>query len=184
MPATMPIRAAVALAVAAAVLLLAGLAARPATAGAACRGANSSHLSKKRAARALVCLVNRQRARHGLRRLGTDRRLARVATVHARDSVRYRFMGHTSPKHGSLTQRYRRSGYHPRSGGRVAFGEILGMGSGRLSTPRRIVRAWMHTTIHRTVILYPRFRSLGVGIARGMPINRRRGRNFVITFGS
>lgn len=179
---TMPIRAAAALAVAAAVLL-AGLALQPASADAACRGAGSSNLSKGQASRAFVCLINKERARRGLRKVRGNRRLARVATLHARDSVRYRFMGHTSPKRGSLTRRFHRSGYRP-GRGRVYFGEILGAGSGRLSSPRRIVRAWMNTSIHRTAILYPRFRRLGVGIAKGMPTNRRRGRNFVITFAS
>ena len=84
----------------------------------------------------------------------------------------------------ALRESSRRHRDHPRSGGRIFFGEILGAGSGYLSSPRRIVRAWMHHHIHRTAILYRAFRTAGAGIASGMPHNRRRGRSFVVTFGS
>lgn len=147
-----------------------------------CAGAGSKKLSKAKAARVTFCLVNQQRARHGLAPLRHNRRLAKVARVHARDIVRFQFIGHDSPKHGSLLARVKRSGYGRNK--RLTFGEILGAGRLRWSTPRSIVREWMKRQIHRTAILYPSFRVMGVGVARGMPSRgiRRRGRSFVITF--
>ena len=110
--------------------------------------------------------------------------MAHVARVHARDIVRYQFIGHDSPAHGSLLQRVKRSGYGRNK--RLTFGEILGAGRGRWSTPRSIVREWMKRHIHRKAILYPKFRVMGVGASLGMPShnNKRRGRSFVITFAS
>ncbi len=178
MPVTNPFRAAGI----AAVLAVAGLFAVTSSASAACAGASSQKLSKAQANRVIACLVNEQRARHGLPALRTNGRLAKVARVHARDIVKYQFIGHDSPAHGSLLQRVKRSGYGRNR--RLTFGEILGAGMLRWSTPRSIVREWMKRHIHRKAILYPTFRAMGVGVARGMPSgNRKRaGRSFVITF--
>lgn len=147
-----------------------------------CAGASSQKLSKAKAARVVFCLVNQQRTRRGLPALRHNARLAKVARVHARDIVRFQFIGHHSPAHGSLLARVKRSGYGRNK--RLTFGEILGAGRRRWSTPRSIVRAWMRRHIHRTAILYPAFRVMGVGVSRGMPSRnvRRRGRSFVITF--
>ncbi|HEV2999712.1 MAG TPA: CAP domain-containing protein [Solirubrobacteraceae bacterium] len=179
MPVKNPFRVAAFAAIlsAAALLISAGTASAQ-----ACAGASSQKLSKPQAVRVVFCLVNGQRARRGLPPLRNSRRLARVARVHARDIVRFQFIGHDSPAHGSLLQRVKRSGYG--RGRRLTFGEILGAGRGRWSTPRSIVREWMHRHIHRTAILYPRFRAMGVGATVGMPSGgqRRRGRSFVITF--
>jgi uncharacterized protein YkwD len=149
-----------------------------------CAGASSQKLSKVEASRVVFCLVNVQRTRRGLPALRHSWRLANVARVHARDIVKYQFIGHHSPAHGSLLQRVKRSGYGRNR--RLTFGEILGAGRGRWSTPRSIVREWMRRHIHRKAILYPKFRAMGVGAARGMPSrnNKRLGRSFVVTFAS
>jgi uncharacterized protein YkwD len=167
----------------AALLAAIALAAAPALAQ-GCTGAGSQKLSKAQANQAVFCLVNAQRARHGLAPLRHNGRLARIARVHAKDIVRFQFIGHDSPAHGSLLQRMKRSGYGRNR--RLTFGEILGAGRGRWSTPRSIVREWMKRQIHRKAILYPTFRAMGVGAALGMPShnNKRKGRSFVITFAS
>lgn len=164
-----------------AVLAMLAFDAAPASAQ-GCAGASSKKLSKAKANRVVFCLVNQQRIRHGLRPLRHNRRLAKVARVHARDIVKYQFIGHDSPAHGSLLARVKRSGYGRNK--RLTFGEILGAGRMRWSTPRSIVREWMKRQIHRKAILYPAFRVMGVGAARGMPSRniKRRGRSFVITF--
>ncbi len=184
MPVTNPFRVASYAAILSAVALFAILIAAPAASARACPGASSQKLSKAQANRVVFCLVNQQRARRGLPTLRQSRKLARVARIHARDIVRYQFIGHDSPAHGSLLARVKRSGYGRNR--RLTFGEILGAGRGRWSTPRSIVREWMKRKIHRTAILYPRFRAMGVGASLGMPShnNRRRGRSFVITFAS
>ena len=181
MPVTNPFRAAGIAAILTLVALLAS-AAFSAAPAAACSGAGSRGLSKAQANRAVFCLVNAERAKRGLRPLRRSGRLARIARVHARDIVKYQFIGHDSPAHGSLLQRVKRSGYGRRK--RLTFGEILGAGQGPWSTPRSIVREWMKRPIHTKAILYPSFRAMGVGAARGMPSRRQRrtGRSFVVTF--
>ncbi|MDQ3740219.1 MAG: CAP domain-containing protein [Actinomycetota bacterium] len=184
MPVTNPFRAALIAALLTLVALLATAALHAAPAAAACAGASSQKLTKAQANRVVFCLVNEQRARHGLPALRSNGRLARVARIHARDIVKYQFIGHDSPAHGSLLARVKRSGYGRNR--RLTFGEILGAGRGRWSTPRSIVREWMKRQIHRKAILYPKFRAMGVGAALGMPShnNKRLGRSFVITFAS
>lgn len=183
MPISMPTRV-VPTAVAGSLVLLAAPAVRPDPAPAAspCAGASSRHLSVARANGVLFCLVNYERTRHGLAPLATDGRLARVAGVHARDMVRYHFVGHDSPVHGGLKRRVLRSGYRGTRSS-WSFGEILGAGAGSHGTPAHIVRVWMHRPIHRRAILYRSFSRMGVGGTRGMPSNGRVGRNYVITFG-
>ena len=183
MPVTNPFRAAGIVALLAAGALLLAAVVAPAQA-AACSSAGSQKLSMGQANRVIGCLVNAQRARHGLPPLRYNARLRRVARVHAIDIVKYQFIGHDSPAHGSLLQRIKRSGYGRNR--RLTFGEILGAGRGRWSTPRSIVREWMKRQIHRTAILYPKFRAMGIGAAVGMPSRnvRHLGRSFVITFAS
>lgn len=179
MPVTNPFRAVL---IAAVLTVLAMLVAAGPAQARGCPGAGSQKLSKSQANRVVGCLVNAQRAKRGLPRLRSNSRLKRVARVHARDIVRFQFIGHNSPAHGSLLRRVQRSGYGRNR--RLTFGEILGAGRGRWSTPRSIVREWMKRRIHRTAILYPRFRAMGVGASPGMPSRkmRRRGRSFVVTF--
>jgi uncharacterized protein YkwD len=131
---------------------------------------------------AVLCLVNGERARRGLRPLHANGRLAGVARRQARDLVRFHFVGHTSPRRGSLRRRVARSGFTRGRQGWTA-GENLAMGSGRVASPRRIVRAWMASPGHRANILRRAFTSAGLGAARGMPTGGRRGRTVVMTFG-
>jgi uncharacterized protein YkwD len=130
---------------------------------------------------AVLRLVNRERARHGLRPLHANRSLAGVARRHARDVVRYRFFGHHSPRRGSLRRRVARSGW-TRGRRRWTAGENLATGRGRAASPRQMVRGWMASPGHRSNILGRSFTSAGLGIARGMPTGRR-GRTVVMTFG-
>ncbi len=48
-------------------------------------------------------------------------------------------------------------------------GENLAWGETSRSSPRSIVRAWMHSHGHRANVLNPRFRELGAGVADGAP---------------
>jgi uncharacterized protein YkwD len=181
---SMPIRAGVVAAVAVLALLFAlALAAVPQPAQAACAGQSNSK-SLKRAQRALLCLVNQERAARGLPALRQNRRLSRVARRHAGDLVRFRFVGHNSPARGGLMQRIKRSGW-ARGRGSWTFGEIMGDGLNRGSSPLRIMRAWMRRPIHSRAILHPRFTNMGVGAVYGRPRgsrSKRGARTFVMTF--
>ena len=181
---SMPIRAAVVAAVAALAMIFSlAMAAAPQRADAACAG-SSNWRSLSQARSALLCLVNETRARHGLAPMRVDRRLNGVARRHAGDLVRYRFVGHNSPRRGGLMQRVRRSGW-ARGRSKWTYGEIMGDGLNRGASPTRIMRAWMRRPIHSRAILHPRFTSMGVGAVTGRPRgarSKRSSRTFVMTF--
>lgn len=186
----MPIRAGFAATIIAALLTAVALAALPAAASAApakkaasCPGADS-WVNTKQARKALLCLVNSERAKRGLKAMRYSSKLSRVAKVHANDLVRYRFVGHTSPRHGGLMKRVKRSGWAAGKS-RWTYGEIMGDGLNSGATPRRIVRAWMNRPIHSSAILHSRFTSMGVGAVKGRPRGRAaksRTRTYVMTF--
>src|SRR3954471_11418594 len=76
----------------------------------ACPGANLTptvaHAAQAR--RATLCLVNRQRARHGLRHLRLHRSLNHAATKYARLMVTKHFFDHVSPAGSTMPQRIKR----------------------------------------------------------------------------
>jgi len=150
---------------------------------AACSGA-SERVNKRKAARAVLCLINRERLMRGRQAVRPNGRLSRVAFFHAKDIVKFRFQGHTSPTRGTLKARVKRSGFG-RSRGSFTFGEIMGAGERYRGSPKSIVRAWMHHHIHRVAILHPRFSAAGVGVTSGTPMRGRSrgGLAYVVTFG-
>src|SRR3954471_19651456 len=62
-------------------------------------------------AKAVRCLVNAQRADHGLAPLRPSRPLRVAAEAHGADMVAHRFFAHVSPFSGAVTDRARRAGY-------------------------------------------------------------------------
>jgi uncharacterized protein YkwD len=128
-------------------------------------------------------LINAERSAHGLHPLAPDRRLARAARAHASDMVRRRYFSHVSPDGRGLVDRVRRTGWL--SGRPLWFvGEDLAWGIGRPGTPAGIVRAWMHSPSHRRIILSSAYRRVGIGAARGTPVEPSRGRTVAADFGS
>jgi uncharacterized protein YkwD len=117
---------------------------------------------------ATVCLLNRARARSGLRRLRVNGRLSLAARRHAVDMVRRDYFSHYSLSGASFLDRIRRTGYL-RGARRWAAGENIAWGAGRRATPAAIVKAWMGSPPHRANILSRRYREIGIGIARGAP---------------
>lgn len=96
----------------------------------------------------LIRKVNRIRARHGHGRLRPDKQLAYVARQHARTIANARAVYH-DPNISWKVTRWRR----------------LGENTGRGSTCKSIMRAFMGSSKHRAHIL-GRFRFLGVGVER------------------
>jgi len=132
---------------------------------------------------AIRCLVNVERARHGLRSLRSDARLNAAADQHSADMVARGYFAHVTPEGASVTDRVRQTGY---LGGSHdwALGEDIGWGTGSLSTPSAIFRAFMHSPPHRRVILDRDFRQIGIGVAQGVPVaGQAGGATFVLDFG-
>ena len=134
---------------------------------AACRGALTAG-SVASEGRATLCLLNAERARHGLPPLRSERRLARAAGEHAHDMVLRGFFGHVSPEGVTLEQRLHRAGYLRRP---LVYtvGETIAWGEGADATPAAIVDGWMRSPPHRATILRRGFRDVGLGLALGSP---------------
>ena len=133
--------------------------------------------------RAVRCLVNAQRAAHGLAPLRPSRQLRVAAEAHGADMVSHRFFDHVSPLSGAITDRARRAGYVRNRD--YALGEDIAWGEGELSTPAAIVTAWMNSPGHRAVILDRDFHDVGVGITTGVPVaSELPGATFVLDVGA
>ena len=155
-----------------AIALAMGALAVPTTAAAAasCAGAHAAPSTHNAAAvrHATLCLLNRQRARHGLPRLRQQRALTRAASAYARLMVRQGFFDHVSPAGSTMTQRIKRTNYLRGVRG-WSIGENLAWGAGSAGTPAKIVGAWMRSPGHRRNILDGSFREIGIGVAAGAP---------------
>ena len=114
-----------------------------------------------RTERKVIRIVNRIRARHGLRRLRPNHRLALAASTHTGDMLRRDFLSHSSSDGTDMGSRVRRY-----TGAKRWIGENIVAMSGR-ATARNAVRMWMHSPPHRAVLLSPSGRRIGIGKRRG-----------------
>jgi uncharacterized protein YkwD len=117
---------------------------------------------------ALVCEIERLRARRDLRRLDTDGRLAKAARRHAADMVDRHYFSHYSPAGADVADRARRTGYAKRECS-WRLGEVLAWGVGGRSTAAATVRAWMASPDHRRILVSNKYSDLGVGTVAGTP---------------
>jgi uncharacterized protein YkwD len=166
-------------------VVLAAAVAVPATASAAtCAGANRSpgKLGEAGVRHTTLCLLNRQRAAHGLSALRADHRLATAALGHSKDMVAHRYFAHESRSGAPFSSRIVRTGW-TRSRRSYVIGENIGWGTGNLATPRAMVRAWMHSAPHRANILERRYRVIGIGVAFGVPVAGSGGATYSTDFG-
>ncbi|HEX8102394.1 MAG TPA: CAP domain-containing protein [Solirubrobacteraceae bacterium] len=121
-----------------------------------------------RVAASTLCLLNGERADHGLRPLAENAKLARAATGHSADMVAHSYFAHEGLDGSQIGDRIGATGYIP-SRGRWVIGENLAWGTGALATPRSIVNAWMNSPGHRANVLHPDYREIGLGIVVGNP---------------
>lgn len=137
----------------------------------ACRfaGKASPELGANAARKAVVCVVNKVRKKRGLKRVRGNVKLTQAASTHSSDMVMRGYFSHSSPGGTTASTRAARSGYL--TGARSwAVGETLGVGFGR-AAPKRMVRNWLRSPAHRSVILTRGWRHIGVGVAWGTPGN-------------
>ena len=118
---------------------------------------------------AVLCLVNGERARHGLAPLRAQRQLNRSAQAHSRDMVARQYFEHDTPNGVNVRQRAARAGYlRKRSAGKI--GQTIAWGTERQSTPAELVRTFMTSPGHRRILLDRRYRDIGVGLVLGAPV--------------
>lgn len=151
-------------------VVVAATAEPPEAFAAACASANARPARSGPAvvSRAMACLINAERRKHGLRALRMDPRLSKAAQAHSRDMVRRRYFSHTSPDGLSPAQRVRATGYL-RAARAWTVGENIAWAWHGRETAARVVTAWMHSPPHREEILRPSFRDVGIGAVVGVP---------------
>jgi uncharacterized protein YkwD len=123
--------------------------------------AEAGSAKQDRVERAVVKKVNQLRAQHGLRKLRRHRGLARAADSKAREVARTQLLSHASADGTSMDQRVRRY-VHART-----VGETIGYVPAGARQAQRIVDSWMASPGHRSALLSPAFRRVGVGRRKG-----------------
>jgi uncharacterized protein YkwD len=108
--------------------------------------------------------LNVIRRDHGLSSLRADAHLRTAAMAHARDMLQRRYFSHDG-----WSQEVKRSGYLTGHGS-WSIGQNIAWGRYQCGGPRGIVYTWMHSAIHRKVILTARFRDVGIAVVDGAPV--------------
>ncbi len=106
-----------------------------------------------------VAKVNEARTAHGLVKVKLSTSLNESSRGYARWMLRQSYFGHLSRIRAS-----HRFGLR---------GEVLARMRGADPTAAQIVRAWVNSPAHRAVLLNPRYRYVGVGLAQGRSAGRR-----------
>ena len=128
-------------------------------------------------------LLNAARVEHGVPPLRADSRLARAASAHSRDMVAHHYFAHESRTGARPSRRVARTGWM-RGRRHWKVGENLAWGTLGRARPAAIVAAWLRSPPHRRIMLDPAYRVVGVGVARGNPIDdAARGRTYTADFG-
>jgi uncharacterized protein YkwD len=120
--------------------------------------------------RAVVCLVNVERAQRDRGRLRVDPELARAGRRQSADMVERHYFSHVRPGGWDLVDRLRSAGYRMSAAGGWSVGEVLSWGVSWRATPRATVDAWMESPPHRAALLRPEFDEVGAGAALGNPL--------------
>lgn len=122
-----------------------------------------------KARKALVCEIDRVRARRDVGRLRDNALLVRASRRHASDMVQRLYFSHTTPGGAGPTDRARRVGYVKDSCS-WRIGEVLAWGVAARSTAGATVKAWMDSPSHRRILVSRRYDELGTGMVAGTPL--------------
>jgi uncharacterized protein YkwD len=131
---------------------------------------------------ATLCLLNEQRAQHGVKALRVNTRLGTASISYSQRMVAQAFFDHEAPDGTTLVQRLTSVGYLD-GGDDWVVGENIGWGQGPLSTPRAMVDAWMNSAGHRRNILSDEYAEIGLGLALGTPESATWGATYTTDFG-
>jgi uncharacterized protein YkwD len=159
-------------------------AALPATASAACDGADASlsGLDRATARSALLCTVNAERSALGLTAYGETATLSDAAQGFGDAMVAQSFFDHVSPAGSTLVSRARAAGWIPVNGS-YSVGEAIAWAGAPLDTAAQVVDGWMNSPPHRAILLSDTFREAGLGIAQGIPVGAGPGATVVLDAG-
>ena len=101
----------------------------------------------------LYQLINSVRVQHGLARLKLQPALEGAALAHSREMVRRQYFSHSSASGASFATRLLRDGYRRDGCASWAVSEVIGWGQGVRGTPQEVLRAWLASPVHRSIIL-------------------------------
>jgi uncharacterized protein YkwD len=145
----------------------------------ACTGAdlipNAANVAQARAA--MICLINAERARHGLVALVPNTALTNAAQGHSNDMAVHHFFSH-----GDVFGRIKRSGYFT-GATRFAFGETLVFNCGAAAGVSAIVAQLLASSLHSSRLLNPTFRHIGVGPVAWSPNGCVPSATYTLNFG-
>jgi uncharacterized protein YkwD len=122
-----------------------------------------------KARRALVCEIDRIRAKRDLGRLRDNDQLEKASRRHAADMVQRLYFSHETPGGAGPADRARRAGY-VKSSCSWRIGEVLAWGVAGRSTAAATVQAWMDSPDHRHILVSRRYDELGTGMVDGTPV--------------
>jgi uncharacterized protein YkwD len=129
-----------------------------------CPHAHESPAHSRQFIKAILCLQDAERHRHGMGSLRAHGALRRAAARHARDMVRRHYFGHFSLSGTSPVGRALASGY--RNARKIDVRENILTWPSPL-TPAEAMEKWMASPPHRGAILRPGSRDVGIALANG-----------------
>jgi uncharacterized protein YkwD len=112
----------------------------------------------------ILCVLNAERAKHGLTALTRNPLLELSSQRHSDDMALRNYFEHDTPEGVDSHTRMNVAGYL-----RPWTGENLYWGTGPKSTPVGAIEGWMKSPGHRANILRPEYSEVGVGIAYDAP---------------
>ena len=126
----------------------------------------------------ILCLLNEERADHGLPALRYNPLLELASQRHSEDMAARDFFAHNTPDGVDPQARMAAAGY-PLVGRHT--GENLYWGEEMHAPPVAAMDGWMHSPGHRENILRPEFAEVGVGVAYDAPVAGGHGRSALYT---
>jgi uncharacterized protein YkwD len=118
--------------------------------------------------RATLCLINRIRAAHGLRRLRANGSLRGVADSQVTTMLSWDYFADDRPS-GQTPLSLVGVTRYPVHAASFAVGQNIAWGTGTLATPAHILTEWMASPPHRAVILTAEYRDAGVAVRPAVP---------------
>ncbi|MFH0819582.1 MAG: CAP domain-containing protein [bacterium] len=107
----------------------------------------------------LINLTNDERLKNNLPALEINPQLAQIAENKCQDMIEENYFAHTSPSGKRFWQWFKEENYNY-----LYAGENLAMD---FSESEEVVRAWLASATHRTNLLNPKFKHIGVAIKEG-----------------
>jgi uncharacterized protein YkwD len=118
---------------------------------------------------AVLCLINRERAEHGIAPLTANVQLEEAAESHNAEMLAVDYFAHVAPDGETPVDRIKQTGYIESSSDGYVIGENLAWGTYQLSSAKSIVEAWIASPEHLANILESRYTETGIGVTPAVP---------------